>query len=101
MGVPYPLHRAPVTVLAPSWFKIIWGRQTNLLSLTERLALARTVSGAVAFRWYVSLLGRGRRCSLHLGKLSVILLLIQMWVLTNTTILFERTGTLPQKLDAV
>ena len=50
MGVPYPLHRAPVTVLAPSWFKIIWGRQTNLLSLTERLALARTVSGAVAFR---------------------------------------------------
>ena len=101
MSIPCPLHRAPVTVFTPSRLKIIWGWQTDLFCLAERFTLARTVSGAVAFRWYVSLLGRGRRCSLHLGKLSVILLLIQMWVLTNTTFLFEGTGTLLQKLDAV
>ena len=101
MSIPCPLHRAPVTVLTPSWFKIIWGRQTDMFCLAERFTLARTVSGAVAFRSYMSLLGCGRRCSLHLGKLSVILLLIQMWVLTNTTIFLKRTGTLLQKLDAV
>ena len=101
MSIPCPLHRAPVTVFTPSRLKIIWGWQTNLFCLAERFTLARTVSGAVAFRWYVSLLGRGRRCSLHLGKLSVILLLVEMWVLTGFAFLLERTRTLLQELYAV
>ena len=94
VSVPCPLHRAPVTVFTPSRLKIIWCWQTNLLCLAERFALARTGSGAVASRWRLSPLGCGGCRGLHLGKLSVVLLLVQMWVLTRFAFLLERTCTL-------
>ena len=101
MSIPCPLHRAPVTVLTPSRLKIIWGWQTDLLCLAERLALARTGSGAVTFSLYLSLLGGGSCRGLHLCKLSVVLFLVQMWILANITILFKGTSTIFQEPDAV
>ena len=94
MSVPCPLHRAPVTVFTPSGFKIVWRRQTDSLCLAKSLTFARTGFGAVAYRWRLSRLGRSGCRSLHLGKLSVVLLLVQMWVLALFAFLFIRASTL-------
>ena len=101
MSVPCPLHRAPVTVFTPSRLKIVWRWQANLFCLAKSFTFARTGFGAVAHRWRVSPLGRGSCRRLHLGKLRVILLLVEMWVLTGFTFLHERTRTLLQELYAV
>ena len=94
MSVPCPLHWAPVTVFTPSWFEIVRRRQTDSLCLAEGLTFARTGFGAVTYRWCLSRLGRGGCRSLHLGKLSIVLLLIQMRVLAWFAFLFERASTI-------
>ena len=101
MSVPCPLHRAPVTVFTPSRLKIVWRWQANLFCLAQSFTFARTGFGAVAYRWRLSRLGCGGCRSLHLGKLSVILRLGEMWVLTGFAFLLERTCTLLQELYAV
>ena len=101
MSVPCPLHRAPVTVFAPSRLKIVWRWQANLFCLAKSFTFARTGFGAVAYRWRMSHLGPGGCCSLHLGKLSVILLLVEVWVLTGFAVLRERTRTILQELYTV
>ena len=101
MSVPCPLHRAPVTVFTPSRLKIVWRWQANLLCLAKSCTFARTGFGAVAYRWRLSPFGRGSCRSLHLGKLSVILLLIEVWVPTGFAFLLERTRTILQELYAV
>ena len=94
MSVPCPLHRAPVTVFTPSRLKIVRRWQTNLLCLAKSFTFARTGFGAVAYRWRLSRLARGGCRSLHLGKLSIVLLLVQMRVLAWFTFLFVRASTL-------
>ena len=101
MSVPCPLHRAPVTVFTPSRLKIVWRWQANLFCLAKSFTFARTGFGAVAYRWRLSPLGRGSCRFLHLGKLSVILFLVEMWVLAGFAFLHERTRTLLQELYAV
>ena len=101
MSVPCPLHRAPVTVFTPSRLKIVWRWQANLFCLAKSFTFARTGFGVVAYLWRLSRLVCGGCRSLHLGKLSVILLLVEMWVLTGFAFLLERTRTLLQELYAV
>ena len=101
MSVPCPLHRTPVTVFTPSRLKIVWRWQANSLCLAKSSAFTCTGFGVAAYVWRVSRLGCSGRRSLHLGKLSVILLLGEMWVLAGFAFLLERTRTLLQELNAV
>ena len=101
MSVPCPLHRAPVTVFTPSRLKIVWRWQANLFCLAKSFTFARTGFGVVAHLWRLSRLVCGGCRSLHLGKLSVILLLVEMWVLASFAFLLKRTRTLLQEFYAV
>ena len=101
MSVPCPLHRAPVTVFTPSRLKIVWRWQANLFCLAKSFTFAHTGLGVVAYLGRISRLVCRACRSLHLGKLSVILLLVEMWVLTGFALLHERTRTILQEFYAV
>ena len=101
MSVPCPLHRAPVTVFTPSRLKIVWRWQANSFCLAKSFALTCTGFGVVAYLWRVSRLTCSSCRSLHLGKLSVILLLVEVWVLAILAFLRERTRTILQELYTV
>ena len=57
------------------------------------LGRVRVILGPITDLWRQSRLARGRGCSLHLGKLGVILLLVEVRVLAGFTLLL--VGTRP------